>query len=51
MSNVQNNNRALGRSGARDLTLDELGRVGGGRCTTLMTFDPDTGEFDQLRVD
>jgi hypothetical protein len=52
MPNQQNNNRVLGRNGARDLAVDELGRVGAGIYTTsLMTYDPDTGEFDQIRVD
>ena len=51
MLNPQNNNRVLSRNGARELTRNELGRVGGGYTTTLMTLDPDTGEFDQLRVD
>lgn len=52
MPNQQHNNRVLGRNGARDLTVDELGRVGAGIYTTsLMTYDPDTGEFDQIRVD
>jgi hypothetical protein len=52
MLNQQHNNRVLGRNGARDLTVDELGRVRGGVYTTsLMTYDPDTGEFDQIRVD
>jgi hypothetical protein len=52
MPNQQHNNRVLGRNGARDLAIDELGRVRGGVYTTsLMTYDPDTGEFDQIRVD
>jgi len=49
MSNAQHNNRVLGRSGARDLALDELGRRRVHH--SKMTFDPDAGEFDQLRVD
>jgi hypothetical protein len=52
MPNLQHSNRVLGRNGARDLTVEELSRVGAGLYTTsLMTFDPETGEFDQIRVD
>jgi hypothetical protein len=52
MQNQQHSNRVLGRNGARDLTLEELRHVGAGLYTTsLMTYDPETGEFDQIRVD
>lgn len=52
MQNQQHSNRVLGRNGARDLTLEELRHVSAGLYTTsLMTYDPETGEFDQIRVD
>jgi hypothetical protein len=44
----RNDNRVLGRTGARELTLEELTRInaGGPLNTNVITFNPKTGQRD-----
>lgn len=43
-----NENRVLGRTGARELTPEELARIGGGGplITNVITINPKTGQRD-----
>ena len=44
----RNDNRVLGRTGARELTPEELARVSGSdpQHTNVITFNPITGQRD-----
>jgi hypothetical protein len=42
----ENDNRVLGRRGARFLTNEEIGNVNGGATGALCSFDPKTGGVD-----